>query len=52
MIFLKNVAGLIRDDIAEYGIQILNFFLSAVNINEDDLIELKNLDNSMAQKRF
>lgn len=48
----ENVAGLIRDDIAEYGIQILNFFLSAVNINEDDLIELKNLDNSMAQKRF
>ena len=40
----ENVAGLIRDDIAEYGIQILNFFLSAVNINEDDLIELKNLE--------
>ena len=48
----ESVASQIGNDIADYGIQILNFFLSAVNIKPDDLEELKKLDNSMAQKRF
>lgn len=47
-----NVAVQIENDIADYGIKILNFFVSAVSINQDDLEELKKLDNSMAQKRF
>lgn len=47
-----NVAAQIGNDIAEYGISILNFFVSAINIKPDDLEELKKLDNSMAQKRF
>lgn len=47
-----SVAGQIESDISEYGIKILNFFVSAVNIKPDDLEELKRLDNSMAQKRF
>lgn len=47
-----SVAGQIERDISEYGIKILNFFVSAVNIKPDDLEELKKLDNSMAQKRF
>lgn len=47
-----SVASQIGNDISDYGIQILNFFLSAVNIKPDDLEELKKLDNSMAQKRF
>lgn len=48
----KSVASQIEKDISDYGIQILNFFLSSVNIKPDDLEALKNLDNSMAQKRF
>jgi len=48
----ESVASQIGNDISNYGIQILNFFLSAVNIKPDDLEELKKLDNSMAQKRF
>lgn len=47
-----NISGQISNDISEYGIKILNFFVSAVNIKPDDLEELKKLDNSMAQKRF
>lgn len=47
-----SVAGRIESDISEYGIKMLNFFVSAVNIKPDDLEELKRLDNSMAQKRF
>lgn len=47
-----NVASQIQKDISQYGIEILNFFVSAVNIKPDDLDELKRLDNSMAQKRF
>lgn len=47
-----SVAGRIESDVSEYGIKILNFFVSAVNIKPDDLEELKRLDNSMAQKRF
>lgn len=48
----ESVASQIEKDISDYGIQILNFFLSSVNIKPDDLEALKNLDNSMAQKRF
>lgn len=48
----ESVAIQIGEDISNYGIQILNFFLSAVNIKPDDLEALKKLDNSMAQKRF
>lgn len=48
----ENVASQVGSDIAAYGIEILNFFVSAVNIKPDDLEELKRLDNSMAQKRF
>lgn len=47
-----SIAGQIDSYISEYGIKVLNFFVSAVNINPDDLEELKWLDNSMAQKRF
>lgn len=47
-----NVSSQISNDISEYGIKILNFFVSAVNIKSDDLEALKKLDNSMAQKRF
>lgn len=48
----EHIATQVDSDISEYGIKILNFFVSAVNINPDDLEELKRLDNSMAQKRF
>lgn len=48
----ENVAGQVESDLESYGIQILNFFVSAVTIKPDDLEELKKLDNSMAQKRF
>lgn len=48
----ENVAGQVESDLEEYGIRILNFFVSAVNIKPEDLEELKKLDNSMAQKRF
>lgn len=48
----ESVATQIESDISEYGIKILNFFVSAVIIKPDDLEELKKLDNSMAQKRF
>lgn len=47
-----SVAVQVGSDIGEYGITILNFFVSAVSIKSDDLEELKKLDNSMAQKRF
>lgn len=48
----ENIATQVESDISEYGIKILNFFVSAININQEDLNELKKLDNSMAQKRF
>lgn len=48
----ESVASQIEKDISDYGIQILNFFLSSVNIKSDDLEALKNLDNRMVQKRF
>lgn len=48
----NGVSAQIKHDIAEYGIDILNFFVSAVTINPTDLEELKKLDNSMAKKRF
>lgn len=47
-----SIAGQIDSYISEYGIKILNFFVSAVNIDPDDLEELKWLDNSVAQKSF
>lgn len=47
-----NISSQVSNDISEYGIKILNFFVTAVNIKPDDLEELKKLDNSMAQKRF
>lgn len=48
----QSVASQIGSDISNYGIEILNFFLSAVSIKADDLEALKRLDNDMAQKRF
>lgn len=48
----ESVASQIGSDISNYGIEILNFFLSAVSIKPDDLEALKKLDNDMAQKRF
>lgn len=48
----KGVADKVQEDILQYGIQIINFFVSSININSKDLEELKKLDNSMAQKRF
>lgn len=48
----EGVSSQIKNDISEYGIEIFNFFVSAVNIKESDLEELKKLDNSMAVKRF
>ena len=47
-----GVGKQVEQYIADYGIQIFNFFVSAVTINPDDLAQLKKLDNSMAQKRF
>lgn len=48
----ENVAAQIEKDIADYGIKILNFFVSSITIKPDDLETLKGLDNSMVQKRF
>lgn len=48
----ETIAAQIKNDISQYGMEILNFFVSAVNIKPEDLEELKNLDNIMAQKRF
>ncbi len=48
----KSISQKIEPDISEYGIKIINFFVSAINIKPDDLEALKQLDNSMAQKRF
>lgn len=48
----ESVALQVKNDIAHYGIEIINFFLSAVNINADDLEELKKLDNEVAKKHF
>lgn len=48
----ETIAAQIKNDISQYGMEILNFFVSAVNIKPEDLEELKKLDNSMAQKRF
>lgn len=48
----REVSEKIKEAISEYGIQILNFFVSAVNIKPDDLEQLKSLDNEMAKKRF
>lgn len=47
-----GVAAQVKNDIAEYGIDVFNFFVSTVTINPTDLEQLKQLDNSMAQKRF
>jgi membrane protease subunit (stomatin/prohibitin family) len=47
-----GVSNQVRSDIAEYGIDVFNFFVSAVSIKPEDLEQLKMLDNSMAQKRF
>ncbi|MGN0151655.1 MAG: SPFH domain-containing protein [Wujia sp.] len=48
----ENVATQIEKDIADYGIKILNFFVSSITIKPDDLETLKGLDNNMVQKRF
>ena len=54
--YLNDISGnlekQLQEDILSYGIKIFNFMVSAVNIANDDLAELKKLDNSMAQKRF
>ena len=42
----------INSGLMEYGIQVINFYVSNISIAEDDLEGLKNLDNEMAQKRF
>jgi membrane protease subunit (stomatin/prohibitin family) len=47
-----GVAAQVREGIADYGIEVFNFYVSAVMINPSDLENLKQLDNSMAQKRF
>lgn len=47
-----GVSRRVSEDIASYGIEIINFFVSAVMIKPDDLEELKNLDNNIARKRF
>lgn len=42
----------ISNDIASYGIEIINFFVSSVLIRPEDLEELKNLDNNIARKKY
>lgn len=48
----RNIGEKIQTAMLSYGIQILNFFVSAISIDEDDLDKLKSLDNEMAQKRY
>jgi RNA polymerase subunit RPABC4/transcription elongation factor Spt4 len=48
----EGVASQVKADIADYGIEIFNFFVSEVVINPADLEKLKQLDNSMTVKRF
>lgn len=48
----EGVSARIKEDIASYGIDILNFFVSSVVIKPEDLEELKNLDNNIARKRY
>ncbi len=47
-----GVGKCVSNDIASYGIEIINFFVSAIMIRPEDLEELKNLDNTVARKRF
>lgn len=47
-----GVGKCVSRDIASYGIEIINFFVSAIMIRPEDLEELKNLDNTVARKRF
>lgn len=42
----------IRLDIEPFGVEIFNFFVSNIAVAEDDLLRLKELDNSMAEKKF
>lgn len=48
----KQLESQIQDDISTYGIKVFNYMVSAISIAEDDLEKLKDLDNSVAQKRF
>lgn len=48
----RELGEKIQSAMLSYGIQIINFFVSAVSIKEEDLEKLKNLDNEMAQKRY
>ena len=48
----EALAEQIKIEIDPYGIEIFNFYLSNIAIPEDDLARLKELDNSMAEKRF
>lgn len=42
----------IKNDIESYGIDIFNFFVSGIAIDDDDLNRLKELDNSVAEKKY
>ena len=46
-----NLAGQIDSHISEYGIKVLNFYVSEPKINDDDLEELRELDNNAARKK-
>ena len=48
----ERISEKVSEAVEEYGIKIINFFVSAVNIKPDDLEELKRLDNDMAKKRY
>ncbi len=47
-----NISAQIERDIMSFGIKILNFFVSSITINPDDLEILKGLDNNMVKKRY
>lgn len=48
----KELGEKIQSSMLPYGIQVINFFVSAISIKEEDLYKLKSLDNEMAQKRY
>ncbi len=48
----SGIESQIQKDIDSFGIRIFQFYVSSVMIDENDLQELKNLDNKMAQKRY
>lgn len=42
----------LKNDIEPFGIEVFNFFVSAIAIDPEDLSRLKELDNSIAEKRY